>query len=159
MILFFIFLPQQKLLEEHGNDNSKLSYTGKPIVKWPKRVSYILVSWLTYLQHRPGSWSKNVLFCLQPSWYQPPPPLSLLYRPRAPGSAPVLPPVPRPVKPSSSISALRRRRVRCKRCEACLRTECGDCNYCRDMRKFGGPGRLKKSCVLRQCLAVSICVQ
>uniref|UniRef100_A0A8C2A7Q0 [histone H3]-dimethyl-L-lysine(36) demethylase n=1 Tax=Cyprinus carpio TaxID=7962 RepID=A0A8C2A7Q0_CYPCA len=95
----------RKLLEEHANDNPKLSYTGKPIVKWPKRV------------------------------------------------APVLPPVPRPVKPSSSISALRRRRVRCKRCEACLRTECGDCNYCRDMRKFGGPGRLKKSCVLRQCLA------
>uniref|UniRef100_A0A671NDP9 [histone H3]-dimethyl-L-lysine(36) demethylase n=1 Tax=Sinocyclocheilus anshuiensis TaxID=1608454 RepID=A0A671NDP9_9TELE len=92
----------RKLLEEHANDNPKLSYTGKPIVKWPKRV------------------------------------------------------VPRPVKPSSSISALRRRRVRCKRCEACLRTECGDCNYCRDMRKFGGPGRLKKSCVLRQCLAPAL---
>uniref|UniRef100_A0A673FWG0 [histone H3]-dimethyl-L-lysine(36) demethylase n=1 Tax=Sinocyclocheilus rhinocerous TaxID=307959 RepID=A0A673FWG0_9TELE len=118
----------RKLLEEHANDNPKLSYTGKPIVKWPKR----------------------------PSWYEPPPPLSLLYRPRVPGSAPVLPPVPRPVKPSSSISALRRRRVRCKRCEACLRTECGDCNYCRDMRKFGGPGRLKKSCVLRQCLAPAL---
>ncbi|XP_048031616.1 lysine-specific demethylase 2A isoform X1 [Megalobrama amblycephala] len=119
----------RKLLEEHANDDPKLSYTGKPIVKWPKR----------------------------PSWYQPPPPpLSLLYRPRAPGSGPVLPPVPRPVKPSSSISALRRRRVRCKRCEACLRIECGDCNYCRDMRKFGGPGRLKKSCVLRQCLAPAL---
>uniref|UniRef100_A0A671N9G2 [histone H3]-dimethyl-L-lysine(36) demethylase n=1 Tax=Sinocyclocheilus anshuiensis TaxID=1608454 RepID=A0A671N9G2_9TELE len=114
----------RKLLEEHANDNPKLSYTGKPIVKWPKRP--------------------------------PPLPLSLLYRPRSPGSAPVLPPVPRPVKPSSSISALRRRRVRCKRCEACLRTECGDCNYCRDMRKFGGPGRLKKSCVLRQCLAPAL---
>ncbi|XP_043113674.1 lysine-specific demethylase 2A isoform X3 [Puntigrus tetrazona] len=119
----------RNLLEEHANDDPKLSYTGKPIVKWPKR----------------------------PSWYEPPPPpLSLLYRPRAPGSTPILPPVPRPVKPSSSISALRRRRVRCKRCEACLRTECGDCNYCRDMRKFGGPGRLKKSCVLRQCLAPAL---
>ncbi|XP_052006130.1 lysine-specific demethylase 2A-like isoform X2 [Xyrauchen texanus] len=119
----------RKLLEEHSNDDPKLSYTGKPIVKWPKR----------------------------PSWYQPPPPSpSLLYRPRTPGSASILPPVPRPVKPSSSISALRRRRVRCKRCEACLRTECGDCNYCRDMRKFGGPGRLKKSCVLRQCLAPAL---
>ncbi|KAI2657182.1 Lysine-specific demethylase 2A [Labeo rohita] len=93
-----------------------------------------------------------------PSWYQPPPPLSLLYRPRAPGSAPILPPVPRPVKPSSSISALRRRRVRCKRCEACLRKECGDCNYCRDMRKFGGPGRLKKSCPALPLTAVcAIC--
>uniref|UniRef100_A0A8C1MQD9 [histone H3]-dimethyl-L-lysine(36) demethylase n=1 Tax=Cyprinus carpio TaxID=7962 RepID=A0A8C1MQD9_CYPCA len=110
----------RKLLEEHANDNPKLSYTGKPIVKWPKRVGSTLGP---------------------PSMQHPPPPLSLLYRPR----------------PSSSISALRRRRVRCKRCEACLRTECGDCNYCRDMRKFGGPGRLKKSCVLRQCLAVSVC--
>lgn len=120
----------RKLLEEHANDCPKLSYTGKPIVKWPKR----------------------------PSWYQPPPPLpvSHLYRPRAPGSGSMFAPVPRPVKPSSSISALRRRRVRCKRCEACLRTECGDCNYCRDMRKFGGPGRLKKSCVLRQCLAPAL---
>ncbi|XP_072519253.1 lysine-specific demethylase 2A [Salminus brasiliensis] len=114
------------VLEEHANDDPKLSYTGKPIVTWPKR----------------------------PSWYRPPVhPLSPLYRPRAPGSGPMLAPVPRPVKPPSSISALRRRRVRCKRCVACLRTECGACTYCRDMRKFGGPGRLKKTCVLRQCLA------
>uniref|UniRef100_A0A671MPW5 [histone H3]-dimethyl-L-lysine(36) demethylase n=1 Tax=Sinocyclocheilus anshuiensis TaxID=1608454 RepID=A0A671MPW5_9TELE len=91
----------RKLLEEHANDNPKLSYTGNPIVKWPKRVACTDV-------------------------------------------------------PSSSISALRRRRVRCKRCEACLRAECSDCNYCRDMRKFGGPGRLKKSCVLRQCLAPAL---
>uniref|UniRef100_A0AAR2IPG6 [histone H3]-dimethyl-L-lysine(36) demethylase n=1 Tax=Pygocentrus nattereri TaxID=42514 RepID=A0AAR2IPG6_PYGNA len=93
------------VLEEHTNDDPKLSYTGKPIVTWPKRV-------------RPN-----------------------------------ITPVPRPVKPPSSISALRRRRVRCKRCVACLRAECGDCTYCRDMRKFGGPGRLKKTCILRQCLA------
>uniref|UniRef100_A0A8C9W0F7 [histone H3]-dimethyl-L-lysine(36) demethylase n=1 Tax=Scleropages formosus TaxID=113540 RepID=A0A8C9W0F7_SCLFO len=77
------------LLQEHANDDPKLSCTGKPIVKWPP----------------------------------------------------------------SSISALRRRRVRCKRCTACLRKECGNCNYCKDMRKFGGPGRLKQTCVLRQCLA------
>lgn len=57
---FFSLLPQQKLLEEHGNDNAKLSYTGKPIVKWPKRVSYILVPWPLYLQHIPGSGSINV---------------------------------------------------------------------------------------------------
>ncbi len=60
------------------------------------------------------------------------------------------------MKPASNMSVLRRRRVRCKRCEACLRTECGDCNFCRDMKKFGGPGKLKQTCVLRQCLAVSV---
>uniref|UniRef100_A0A669DD55 [histone H3]-dimethyl-L-lysine(36) demethylase n=1 Tax=Oreochromis niloticus TaxID=8128 RepID=A0A669DD55_ORENI len=56
----------------------------------------------------------------------------------------------------SSISALRRRRVRCKRCAACCRKECGNCQYCHDMRKFGGPGRMKKSCIMRQCLAPAL---
>ncbi|XP_071755132.1 lysine (K)-specific demethylase 2Aa isoform X1 [Centroberyx gerrardi] len=109
------------LLKEHANDTPKLSYTGKPIVKWPKR----------------------------PSWYQPPPPPPPPPRPKL-ATTPV---VPRPQKPASSMSVLRRRRVRCKRCEACMRPECGDCNFCRDMKKFGGPGKLKQTCVLRQCLA------
>ncbi|KAL2097346.1 hypothetical protein ACEWY4_006553 [Coilia grayii] len=109
------------LLKEHAGDIPKLSYTGKPIVKWPKR----------------------------PSWYQPPPPPAPVGRPRLATTVVT----PRPVKPPSSMSVLRRRRVRCKRCEACLRTECGECNFCRDMKKFGGPGKLKQTCVLRQCLA------
>uniref|UniRef100_A0A673N6H4 [histone H3]-dimethyl-L-lysine(36) demethylase n=1 Tax=Sinocyclocheilus rhinocerous TaxID=307959 RepID=A0A673N6H4_9TELE len=106
------------LLKEHADDIPELSYTGKPIVRWPKR----------------------------PPWYQPPPPV---IRPKL-ATAHI---IPRPVKPASNMSVLRRRRVRCKRCEACLRTECGDCNFCRDMKKFGGPGKLKQTCVLRQCLA------
>ncbi|KAK2815523.1 hypothetical protein Q5P01_025990 [Channa striata] len=109
------------LLKEHANDNPKFSYTGKPIVKWPKR----------------------------PSWYQPPPPPPPPPRPKL-ATTPI---VPRPQKPASSMSVLRRRRVRCKRCEACIRPECGDCNFCRDMKKFGGPGKLKQTCVLRQCLS------
>ncbi|XP_040001620.1 lysine (K)-specific demethylase 2Aa isoform X2 [Xiphias gladius] len=109
------------ILKEHTNDNPKFSYTGKPIVKWPKR----------------------------PSWYQPPPPPPPPPRPKL-ASTPI---IPRPQKPASSMSVLRRRRVRCKRCEACMRPECGDCNFCRDMKKFGGPGKLKQTCVLRQCLS------
>ncbi|KAM9362647.1 lysine (K)-specific demethylase 2Aa [Symphorus nematophorus] len=109
------------LLKEHANDNPKLSYTGKPIIKWPKR----------------------------PSWYQPPPPPPPPPRPKL-ATTPI---IPRPQKPASSMSVLRRRRVRCKRCEACMRPECGDCNFCRDMKKFGGPGKLKQTCVLRQCLS------
>uniref|UniRef100_A0A8C7H378 Lysine demethylase 2A n=1 Tax=Oncorhynchus kisutch TaxID=8019 RepID=A0A8C7H378_ONCKI len=100
------------LLEEHCNDDPKLSYTGKPIVKWPKRV--------------------------------------MVYRPRL--AMPHKAVVPRPAKPTS-ISALRRRRVRCKHCAACQRKECGECNFCKDMRRFGGPGRMKKGCMMRQCLA------
>uniref|UniRef100_A0A8C1BA74 [histone H3]-dimethyl-L-lysine(36) demethylase n=1 Tax=Cyprinus carpio carpio TaxID=630221 RepID=A0A8C1BA74_CYPCA len=104
------------LLKEHADDIPELSYTGKPIVRWPKR---------------------------------PPPPPPPVIRPKL-AATPI---VPRPVKPASNMSVLRRRRVRCKRCEACQRTECGDCNFCRDMKKFGGPGKLKQTCVLRQCLA------
>uniref|UniRef100_A0A671RXB8 [histone H3]-dimethyl-L-lysine(36) demethylase n=1 Tax=Sinocyclocheilus anshuiensis TaxID=1608454 RepID=A0A671RXB8_9TELE len=104
------------LLKEHADDIPELSYTGKPIVRWPKR---------------------------------PPPPPPPVIRPKL-ATAHI---IPRPVKPASNMSVLRRRRVRCKRCEACLRTECGDCNFCRDMKKFGGPGKLKQTCVLRQCLA------
>ncbi len=35
-----------------------------------------------------------------------------------------------------------------------MRTECGECHFCKDMKKFGGPGRMKQSCIMRQCIAV-----
>uniref|UniRef100_A0A8D2ZFN8 [histone H3]-dimethyl-L-lysine(36) demethylase n=1 Tax=Scophthalmus maximus TaxID=52904 RepID=A0A8D2ZFN8_SCOMX len=115
------------VLKEHSNDNTKLSYSGKPIVKWPKR----------------------------PSWYQPPtPPPPVIYRPRL-GPTLHKPLGQRPTK-RSSISALRRRRVRCKRCAGCTRKECGTCQYCHDMRKFGGPGRMKKGCLMRQCITPAL---
>uniref|UniRef100_A0A8C1RUJ1 [histone H3]-dimethyl-L-lysine(36) demethylase n=1 Tax=Cyprinus carpio TaxID=7962 RepID=A0A8C1RUJ1_CYPCA len=61
------------------------------------------------------------------------------------------------VKLSSSrgSSSARRRRTRCRKCEACTRKECGECHFCKDMKKFGGPGRMKQSCILRQCIAVN----
>ncbi|XP_055063729.2 lysine (K)-specific demethylase 2Bb isoform X2 [Misgurnus anguillicaudatus] len=54
---------------------------------------------------------------------------------------------------SRSSSSARRRRTRCRRCEACTRKECGECHFCKDMKKFGGPGRMKQSCIMRQCIA------
>ncbi|CRK99580.1 CLUMA_CG012893, isoform A [Clunio marinus] len=48
--------------------------------------------------------------------------------------------------------APRRRRTRCKICEACQRSDCGECTFCLDMVKFGGPGRAKQTCQMRQCL-------
>uniref|UniRef100_A0A669ETP5 [histone H3]-dimethyl-L-lysine(36) demethylase n=1 Tax=Oreochromis niloticus TaxID=8128 RepID=A0A669ETP5_ORENI len=115
------------VLTECADDSPKLAYTGEPIVRWPER----------------------------PSWYQPPiPPPPVLYRPRL---GPTLhKPLGQKATKRSSISALRRRRVRCKRCAACCRKECGNCQYCHDMRKFGGPGRMKKSCIMRQCLAPAL---
>lgn len=95
-------------------------------------------------------WSAS--YFVQPLWYQPPtPPPPVLCRP--PRLGPSLHKSQRPIK-RTSISALRRRRVRCKRCAGCRRKECGDCQYCHDMRKFGGTGRMKKGCMMRQCLTV-----
>uniref|UniRef100_A0A671PGM7 F-box/LRR-repeat protein 19-like n=1 Tax=Sinocyclocheilus anshuiensis TaxID=1608454 RepID=A0A671PGM7_9TELE len=54
---------------------------------------------------------------------------------------------------SKVLGGARRRRTRCRRCQACMRTECGECHFCKDMKKFGGPGRMKQSCLLRQCTA------
>lgn len=48
----------------------------------------------------------------------------------------------------------RRRRVRCKQCEPCTREDCQECSFCKDMKKYGGPGRAKQSCISRQCLRV-----
>ena len=40
----------------------------------------------------------------------------------------------------------RRRRVRCKTCEACIGGDCKSCVYCKDMTKYGGPGKMKQTC-------------
>nr|XP_023016137.1 jmjC domain-containing histone demethylation protein 1-like [Leptinotarsa decemlineata] len=53
---------------------------------------------------------------------------------------------------SSEKGGPRRRRTRCKKCEACQRSDCGECSFCLDMVKFGGPGRAKQTCNMRQCL-------
>ncbi|XP_005105514.1 CXXC-type zinc finger protein 1 isoform X2 [Aplysia californica] len=41
---------------------------------------------------------------------------------------------------------------RCGECSACHRNEdCGRCDFCKDMRKFGGINKLRQKCRLRQC--------
>ncbi|KAG8125393.1 putative Lysine-specific demethylase 2A protein [Naja naja] len=116
------------LLEEYSNSDPKLALTGIPIVQWPKRDKL-------KLQTRPK-----------------------LRLPAIPITKPhTMKPAPRlaTVRPTVSpiVSGARRRRVRCRKCKACLQGECGMCHYCKDMKKFGGPGRMKQSCILRQCLA------
>lgn len=40
----------------------------------------------------------------------------------------------------------------CGECDACLRTEdCALCDFCKDMKKFGGPNKIRQKCRLRQC--------
>lgn len=43
------------------------------------------------------------------------------------------------------------KRRRCGVCEACQLPDCGKCNHCRDMIKFGGSGRSKQACIHRRC--------
>lgn len=45
-----------------------------------------------------------------------------------------------------------RKRKRCGVCEGCQATDCGNCKFCRDMLKFGGPGKKKQCCEYRHCL-------
>lgn len=58
--------------------------------------------------------------------------------------SPCLPPrVPPQIKRSARM---------CGECEACRRPEdCGQCDFCRDMKKFGGPNKIRQKCRLRQC--------
>ncbi|XP_076469080.1 CXXC-type zinc finger protein 1-like isoform X1 [Babylonia areolata] len=41
---------------------------------------------------------------------------------------------------------------RCGECTAChIKQDCGRCDFCKDMRKFGGPNKIRQKCRLRQC--------
>ena len=40
----------------------------------------------------------------------------------------------------------------CNGCANCLKPDCGECRYCRDKTKFGGPNVLRKRCVAKVCL-------
>ncbi|GAB1302002.1 Lysine-specific demethylase 2A [Apodemus speciosus] len=120
---------EEILLEELSSSDPKLALTGVPIVQWPKR--------------------DKLKFPSRPKVRVPTIPIT---KPHTMKPAPRLTPV-RPAAASPIVSGARRRRVRCRKCKACVQGECGVCHYCRDMKKFGGPGRMKQSCVLRQCLA------
>uniref|UniRef100_A0A672KAB9 [histone H3]-dimethyl-L-lysine(36) demethylase n=1 Tax=Sinocyclocheilus grahami TaxID=75366 RepID=A0A672KAB9_SINGR len=112
------------VLKEHADDNPKLAITGSPIVCWPKKTG----------KPRPLNRPKSKMGS-SPS--------------AAAGSAAG----GGKLSSSRGSSNARRRRTRCRKCEACTRKECGECHFCKDMKKFGGPGRMKQSCIMRQCIA------
>merc|ERR1719153_389111 len=46
---------------------------------------------------------------------------------------------------------MRKKRLpRCKSCPECKADDCGGCRQCLDMARFGGPGKLRKSCKYRR---------
>uniref|UniRef100_A0A6Q2WZ30 Lysine-specific demethylase 2B n=1 Tax=Esox lucius TaxID=8010 RepID=A0A6Q2WZ30_ESOLU len=111
------------VLKEHEDDDPKMAATGVPVVCWPKKSAKVRMP-----QQRPHN--------------RPKPKMAV----SSPAAAVKL-------SANRSTSGARRRRTRCRKCEACLRTECGECHFCKDMKKFGGPGRMKQSCIMRQCIA------
>ena len=38
-------------------------------------------------------------------------------------------------------------------CVGCKSDDCGVCIFCKDKKKFGGPGKRKKACIRRACIA------
>lgn len=48
------------------------------------------------------------------------------------------------------------KKKRCGVCEACQSPDCGECNFCKDMLKFGGSGRSKQACRQRRCPNMAI---
>ena len=46
--------------------------------------------------------------------------------------------------------------TKCYSCEGCKRPNCGKCGNCADMKKFGGPGIIKKSCLFRKCSSTQL---
>ncbi|KAM8862505.1 CXXC-type zinc finger protein 1a [Spinachia spinachia] len=49
-------------------------------------------------------------------------------------------------------SQIKRSARMCGECDACLRTEdCALCDFCKDMKKFGGPNKIRQKCRQRQC--------
>lgn len=65
---------------------------------------------------------------------------------------PMKEPAPPPAAKSRPGSRKKADRIPCKICQACISPDCGMCQFCADMIRFGGSGRLRKPCQMRQCL-------
>jgi hypothetical protein len=43
----------------------------------------------------------------------------------------------------------------CGTCPACkVKDDCRTCKFCLDMKRYGGPNKLRKKCRLRQCRSI-----
>lgn len=54
----------------------------------------------------------------------------------------------------TSLHLLGTRKRKCGKCDGCVMETCGMCNNCKDMRKYGGPGKKKKGCSRKTCTGV-----
>ncbi|CAN0265948.1 unnamed protein product, partial [Ectocarpus sp. 4 AP-2014] len=42
----------------------------------------------------------------------------------------------------------------CGECAGCESVECGECKFCLDMPKNGGPGKIRQVCIQKRCHAL-----
>ena len=54
-------------------------------------------------------------------------------------------------KAENEVKISKARSKRCGMCDQCMRGDCGVCNHCKDMTKFGGSGKSKQACKERKC--------
>ncbi|XP_063697320.1 jmjC domain-containing histone demethylation protein 1 [Culicoides brevitarsis] len=128
------------LVERHCKDDPELAVTNVPILTAPLQTMSRHVQHDEYENDFPMNGGDD------------PEPISIKTEPN---SAPYKQPSPNnssKTGENKAHTAPRRRRTRCKVCEACKRSDCGECSFCLDMIKFGGPGKAKQTCTMRQCL-------
>ncbi|XP_017781389.1 PREDICTED: jmjC domain-containing histone demethylation protein 1-like [Nicrophorus vespilloides] len=115
------------LIGLHRQDSRELAITGRPI--------------LTVAEEQENKMKQPLIKSMQktPPTFKGP-------------AKPSTPKTPKGPPGANDKGGPRRRRTRCKKCEACQRNDCGECSFCLDMVKFGGPGRAKQTCNMRQCL-------
>ena len=117
------------VVEEHKNDSEDLAVTGRPMLYWPGikcDPGYMRVGKTG--KPRKEKAAKEGLFT----------------SPSAAGGK-------REARANGS-SHQKAERVPCKICQACISPDCGMCQYCADMLRFGGSGKLRRPCQMRQCL-------
>lgn len=59
----------------------------------------------------------------------------------------VKPKKPKYMPKKMSVSGTGKRRPRCGTCEGCTAQNCQVCVFCKDMKKYGGIGKLKQCCM------------
>ena len=88
----------------------------------------------------------------QNKWYRPK--KEKLPSPLAPTPPPHLQHMPTTVLSEKRLEM--KRTPKCGQCNGCLtKMNCRKCNFCKDMKIYGGKGVLKQCCVERKCIMVS----
>lgn len=142
----------RNLVERHCKDSPDLAITGKAVLNTElnTRIHESYFQPTPTIDEQPSASSESKSFVS--------PPVSNRNGPRGPyKKSTTSPSTPKQIiasgsEKNSTNGGPRRRRTRCKICEACQRSDCGECSFCVDMVKFGGPGRAKQTCMMRQCL-------